>query len=162
MPALKTGFWNCFSLSFTSSIKILNSNNQKVCPLNGMISPMEQLCKRSGFTNSVWKCHLAVLWVEAISVCNHITCVSKLSYKFIDGVAGSRVLCRVHDGFRSELRRILRITVKCIFMRSPNLENSMRRTVLHNQVIPIFSGDSVLLMPILYTIAAISVNAANV
>ncbi len=26
-------------------------------------------------------------WVEAISVCNHITCVSKLSYKFIDGVA---------------------------------------------------------------------------
>lgn len=101
-------------------------------------------------------------WVEAISVCNHIICVSKLSCKFIDGVAGSRVLCRVHDGFRSELRRILRITVKCIFMRSPNLENSMRRTVLHNQVIPIFSGDSVLLMPILYTIPAISVNAAIV
>ena len=50
---------------------------------------MEQLCKRSGFTNSVWKCHLAVLWVEAISVCNHITCVSKLSCKFIAGVAAA-------------------------------------------------------------------------
>lgn len=74
----------------------------------------------------------------------------------------SRGLCRVHDGFRSELRRILRITAKCIFMRSPNLENSMRRTVLHNQVILMFSGDSVLLMPLLCTIVAISVNAASV
>ena len=73
----------------------------------------------------------------------------------------SRVLCRVHDGFRSELRRMLRITAKCIFMRSPNLENSMRRTVLHSQVIPMFSGKSALLVPLLYTIAAISVNAAN-
>ena len=26
-------------------------------------------------------------WFEAISVCNHITCVSKLSCKFIDGIA---------------------------------------------------------------------------
>ena len=73
----------------------------------------------------------------------------------------SRVLCRVHDGFRSELRRILRITAKCIFMRSPNLENSMRRTVLRSQIIPMFSVKSALLVPLLYTIAAISVNAAN-
>lgn len=73
----------------------------------------------------------------------------------------SRGLCRVHDGFRSELRRILRITAKCIFMRYLNLENSMRRTVLHSQVIPMFSGKSALLVPLLYTIAAISVNAAN-
>ena len=73
----------------------------------------------------------------------------------------SRGLCRVHDGFRSELRRILRITAKCIFMRYLNLENSMRRTVLHSQAIPMFSEYAVLLMPLLYTIAAISVNAAN-
>ena len=73
----------------------------------------------------------------------------------------SRVLCRVHDGFRSELRRILRITAKCIFMRSLDLESSMQRTVLHSQVMPMFSGESALLVPLLYTIAAISVNAAN-
>ena len=73
----------------------------------------------------------------------------------------SRVLCRVHDGFRSELRRILRITAKCIFMRSLDLESSIQRTVLHSQVMPMFSGESALLVPLLYTIAAISVNAAN-
>ena len=74
----------------------------------------------------------------------------------------SRVLCQVHDGFRSELRRILRITAKCIFMRYPNLENSMRRTVLHSQVIPVFSEEPVLFAPLLYTIVAISVNIATV
>ena len=45
----------------------------------------------------------------------------------------SRVLCRVHDGFWYELRRILRITTKCIFMRSLDLESSIQRTVLHSQ-----------------------------
>ena len=74
----------------------------------------------------------------------------------------SRVLCQVHDGFWYELRRILRITTKCIFMRSPNLENSMRRTVLHSQIIPMFSEYAILLMPLLCTIVAISVNAASV
>lgn len=74
----------------------------------------------------------------------------------------NRVLCRVHDGFRSELQRILRITAKCIFMRSLDLESSMQKTVLHSQVMPMFSGESVLLVPILYTIVAISVNIANV
>lgn len=78
----------------------------------------------------------------------------------------NRVLCQVHDGFWYELRRILRITAKCIFMRSLNLENSVQRTVLEvktsdSQTTPIFSGDPVPLMPLLYTIVAISVNAAN-
>lgn len=73
----------------------------------------------------------------------------------------SRVLCQVHDGFWYELRRILRITTKCIFMQSLDLESSMQRTVLHSQAIPVFSGGSVLLAPLLYTIVAISVNAAN-
>ena len=45
-------------------------------------------------------------------------------------------------------------------MRYPNLENSMRRTVLHSQVIPVFSEEPVLFAPLLYTIVAISVNAA--
>ena len=37
----------------------------------------------------IWRFVLLVVgcWFEAISVCNHITCVSKLSCKFIDGVA---------------------------------------------------------------------------
>lgn len=74
----------------------------------------------------------------------------------------SRVLCRVHDGFRSELQRILRITAKCIFMRSLDLESSMQRTVLYSQVTPMFSGESVILVSILYTIVAISVNIAIV
>lgn len=73
----------------------------------------------------------------------------------------SRVLCQVHDGFWYELRRILRITAKCIFMRSPNLENSMQRTVLHSQAMPVFGKSSVLLAPLLYTIVAISVNTVN-
>ena len=72
----------------------------------------------------------------------------------------SRALCQVHDGFWYELRRILRITAKCIFMRYPNLENSMRRTVLHSQVIPMFSVESALIVPLLYTIVEISVNIA--
>lgn len=78
----------------------------------------------------------------------------------------SRVLCQVHDGFRSELQRILHITAKCIFMRSLNLENSVQRTVLEvktsgSQTTPIFSGDPVPLVPLLYIIVAISVNTVN-
>ena len=51
-------------------------------------------------------------------------------------------------------------------MRSLNLENSVQRTVLEvktsgSQTTPIFSGDPVPLVPLLYIIVAISVNTVN-
>ena len=51
---------------------------------------MEQLCKRSGFTNSVWKCHLAVLWVEAMEAGRNIPVVST-GAKPIAGTAAIRI-----------------------------------------------------------------------